>query len=374
MSVELSAVFLSADPLLSEAGAGAPAVRFDAGKAPSSTSRKRSARGYAWLLFAAALFLLQVLPYLSHRWVTDESWYAGPAYSIAHGDGVKDPAIGPNDIENHFDARPPGTALVIAAAFRCFGAGQVSARLGSVIAGLLILVVTYRLARDVLGEQAAIVAVLLVATDNLIVLTSRSARPEALTTLCILLSLLMMKQYAARPSLLWPLLSGLVIAAGTMFHITLLGYVCSIGLLAMLLDRRGSRFALRGVTAYAAGYLLGLVPFAVWILTAPLGRAGFRAEYLSRAVHIPLWTKFTQEAHRYADVFGFNMVHGLEDLPVRLPIPLLFLASSYLLWRYRRSWFWLELLLLAPSFLWLAYTVNKSSRYIAIIAPSSLWR
>jgi hypothetical protein len=68
-----------------------------------------------WLGLAILLFLLQTLPYLSYRWVTDESWYAGPAYSIAHGNGVADPAIGPNDLENHFDARPPGTAMVIAA-------------------------------------------------------------------------------------------------------------------------------------------------------------------------------------------------------------------------------------------------------------------
>ena len=324
-----------------------------------------------WVLAAAVLFLLQTLPYLSHRWVTDESWYAAPAYSIAHGHGIQDPAIGPNDLEHRFDARPPGTALVIATAFRLFGTSAVAARLGSVLAGLLIVVLTFLLARDVLGKEAAVVAMLLVTTDNLIVLTSRTARPEALTTLCVLLSLLAIQQYASRGLLRWPLGSGLLLALGTMFHITLLGYICSIGLLVIVLDWRARRFVLRGTLPFIAGYALGMMPFALWILNAPLGRAGFREEYLSRAVHASLKSKFLAEGHRYADILGFGMLHGhgLEQVPVRIAVPLLFCVASGLLWFYRRRWFWLELLLLLPSLLWLVYTVNKSSRYIALIAP-----
>jgi hypothetical protein len=37
---------------------------------------------------AILVFLLQALPYLTGRWLPDESWYAAPAYSIAHGHGV----------------------------------------------------------------------------------------------------------------------------------------------------------------------------------------------------------------------------------------------------------------------------------------------
>ena len=325
----------------------------------------------AWLSGAIILFLLQALPYLSHRWVTDESWYAGPAYSIAHGDGIKDPAIGPNDLENQFDARPPGTAMVIAACFRLFGTGQIPARLGSILAGLAIILLTYRLARDVIGEEGALIATFLVATDNLILLTSRTARPEALTTMAILASLLALAQYARHNRIVWAFLSGFVIAAGTMFHITVLGYIVSFGILAIILDRRRGSFPLRGAIAYTFGYALGLLPFAAWILTAPLGRAGFREEYLNRAAGTPLWSKFLQEGHRYSDLLGFNMLHGhgLESIPVRIPIPLFFLAASFLLWKLRRQWFYLELLLLTPTVLWLIYTANKSSRYLALVAP-----
>lgn len=86
---------------------------------------------------AIILFLLQTLPFLSHRWVADENWYAGPAYSFAHGGGIKDPAIGPNDLENHFDARSTGTAMVIAAAFRLFGRDEIPARRDRFLPGWL---------------------------------------------------------------------------------------------------------------------------------------------------------------------------------------------------------------------------------------------
>ena len=261
--------------------------------------------------------------------------------------------------------------MVIAAAFRMFGTGQIPARLGSILAGLAIILLTYRLACDLIGQEGALVAAFLVATDNLIVLTSRTARPEALTTMAILASLLAIDQYARRDRIAWAFLSGLLIAAGTMFHITVLGYILSFAILIIVLDRRQGRFPLRGATAYALGYAVGLAPFAAWLLTAPMGRAGFREEYLSRAVGVSLWSKFLQEGHRYSDLLGLNMLHGhgLESIPTRLPIPLFFLAASFLLWKLRRQWFYLELLLLTPTVLWLIYTANKSSRYLALLAP-----
>jgi hypothetical protein len=180
-----------------------------------------------------------------------------------------------------------------------------------------------------------------------------------------------MKQYARKDYIGWAFFSGLLIAMGTMFHITLLGYIVSIGILAIVLDRGRDRFPLRGAIGYGVGYALGLVPFATWILTAHMGRAGFRQEYLGKAESLSLWTKFLQEGLRYSDLLGLNMLHGhgLESIPVRLPIPLFFLTASFLLWKLRRRWFYLELLLLTPTVFWLIYTVNKTSRYCALLAP-----
>jgi hypothetical protein len=189
--------------------------------------------------------------------------------------------------------------------------------------------------------------------------------------MAILASLLAMKQYILKNFIGWAFLSGLFVAMGTMFHITLLGYIVSFGILAIIFDIRRGEFQLRGAISYTAGYGLGLLPFAAWIFVNPSGKIGFQKEYLNRAAGLPLWSKFLSEGHRYSDIFGINMFHGhgLESIPVRLPIPVFFVVASLLLWKLRRQWFYLELLLLAPSVLWLIYTANKSSRYLAILAP-----
>jgi 4-amino-4-deoxy-L-arabinose transferase-like glycosyltransferase len=357
-------------PPVSYRGSGEPVGAEAAAVLPTAGPMTRTGTR-VWLLFAIFLYFCQTVPYLSYRWVTDESWYSAPAYSIAHGDGIADPAIGANDTEHRLDARPPGTALVIAAAFRVFGTSAISARLGSIIAGLAIVLLTYFLARGLMGREGALVATFLVATDNLVVLTSRTARPEALTTMAVLASLLAMKNYGPKGRIWWAFASGLLMALGTMFHVTLAGFVISAGILAIVLDRRRGAFPLRGAIAYTSAYLIGLIPFAAWILTAPLGRVGFHEEFLGRAVSRTLWARFLQEGQRYNDLLGLHMLHGhgLDSIPVRLPIPLLFLAATYLLWKLRRQWFYLELLVLIPTVLWFIYTVNKSSRYLALLSP-----
>jgi hypothetical protein len=327
---------------------------------------------YGWLGFALFLFFLQTIPYLSYRWVTDDSWYSGPAYSRAHGKGVANPAFGPNEPESQLDARSPGTAIVIGAAFRLFGASPISARLGSMLAGVAIIFLIYSLARDVIGVQGALIATFLVATDNLIVLTCRSARPEPLTCMAVLAALLATKQYVCKGGAVWLFLSGLFFAMGTMFHVMLLGYIVAIGILVIVIDRKRPGFPLRGAIVYALGYAVGLIPFAAWILSSSQGRAAFSEDYLHRAAATNLWSRLLGEVHRYFDLLGLNMLHGhgLESVPIRLPIPLFFLGASFLLWKLRRQWFYLELLLLSPTVLWFFYmSTTKTSRYFALLAP-----
>ena len=330
-------------------------------------------RARVWLLLTVLLFLLQVLPWLSHRWVTDESWYAGPGVTLSQGHGLTDPGIGPNDLEHIVDVRPPGTAVVMAGFFRVLGTTEVAARMGSVLAGVALPLLLFLLVRDLFGEVPALLCALLAATDNFLVTTARTARPEALTACCIVLAMLPLKRYWRTAHLGWALLAGLVMAVGTMFHITLLGYIVAYGLLLIVLDHRAGRMPVRGALAYSVAYFAGLLPYAAWVLQMPngLGLTSFRFEFLHRTAGAGLPERLLQELPRYRDYVGVGMLHGhgLAVLPVRLPIPLALLAATYLLWRFRRSWFYLELLLLLPSMLWLVYTVNKSSRYLAILAP-----
>lgn len=316
------------------------------------------------------LLLVQSLPFLSYRWVTDESWYTGPGFSIAQGHGIADPAIGPNDLENHFDARPPGTAMVISGFFRVFGVGPSQARLGSLLAAIVALFAAGFLAYEYLEEWGALATVLVLATDNFLVASARTARPEALTTMAVMLSLVAMARYSrAEAKFGWAFFSGLLMALAAMFHITVLGFVISFGLLAIISDIRLKRSPFRGAASYSVGFLLGLVPFAVWILTNPSGKQGFRMEYLAR-VHETLAMKLIHEGKRYSDMLGFHQLHGgFAWVPVRAFVPFCLIVALGLVYRLRRQWFWTELLLLVPTLFWFIETANKSSRYFALAAP-----
>ena len=61
----------------------------------------------------------------------------------------------------------------MAASFRSFGAGQIQARLGSVLAGFVVVLLVWRLARPLIGPEGAAIAALVTATDNLLVATAR---------------------------------------------------------------------------------------------------------------------------------------------------------------------------------------------------------
>ena len=350
------------------------ANRYETGVQPDGFVRpfgtSMSTRHPVWLGIALIVFLLQVLPFLSYRWVTDESWYCAPGYSVSHGGGLADPAIGPNDVESRFDARPPGTALVIAGFLKLLGTGQTEARLGSVVAGLLVVLTVWRLAADVFGPEAAAVAAMMAGTENFLVAAARTARPEALTTMAVAFAMPAMYRYSTTLRLAWAVATGLLMALGAMFHITVLGYVIALGLLAIVVDRKSGRFPLAGAIAYSLGFLAGLMPFCVWILTTRLGPQGFREEHLART-HVILLQKLQMEVPRYRDMFGLHVLHGhgLDLVPVRLPIVLCVLAASFVLFRYARRWFYVELVLLIPTLLWFVETANKSSRYMALLAP-----
>jgi hypothetical protein len=126
---------------------------------------------------------------------------------------------------------------------------------------------------------------------------------------------------------------------------------------------------LRGALVYTLSFAAGLIPFVTWILTAPLGKRGFREEYLSRSGS-NIFVRLIHEGSRYRDVLGIGTLHSplLQQVPVRIFIPLTFLIASWLLWRHRRTWFLIECVLLVPTACWFIEMVNKSSRYLTLLA------
>ena len=132
------------------------------------------------MAFGALLLLLaQALPLFQHRWVVDESWYSIPGFTYLQEGAIRNPTFAETDHESKADMRPPAMPLTHAAVFGVFGPGVWQARLPSLIASVIIVLVTFLLASRLAGPIAASLAAFLVATNNFLFLATRTARPEA---------------------------------------------------------------------------------------------------------------------------------------------------------------------------------------------------
>jgi 4-amino-4-deoxy-L-arabinose transferase-like glycosyltransferase len=233
------------------------------GASPGGESRAFAVRpAPLWILWLGlAVLLMQAAPYLSYRWLPDESWYAATGYSAEQGTGFKDVALAPNDIEGRIDTRPPGTALSAALIFRTLGVSAAKARLAPLLAGLGIVSLVFLFARQVFDEASTLIAVLLAACDTFVVGASRTVRPEALTTLFVMLALLALLGYSRRGRWIFALLAGMAMGVGALCHITIGGFIAACAVLVFVLDVRRGVLPVRGVACFLAGFFAALLPF-----------------------------------------------------------------------------------------------------------------
>ena len=144
------------------------------------------------LLLASAclLLLIQCLTFPRTRFVEDEGWNSDVSMTWMREGRLRMSSF-PADLSYRVDARPPLLALAIGETFRWLGAGVLQARLSSILAGVGVVIVAYFLGMEWGGVWAAWVAALLMACDNLLLITARSARPEPHTTLFACLGILL---------------------------------------------------------------------------------------------------------------------------------------------------------------------------------------
>lgn len=81
---------------------------------------------------------------------------------------------------------PPTAKLIMALGIRLFGFTPVSVRLGSAVAGLLVLVCVWRLGARLRGEDCGALAMLLAAGDGMLFVMSRLAMNDVYLTACVI--------------------------------------------------------------------------------------------------------------------------------------------------------------------------------------------
>jgi len=321
------------------------------------------------LAFACLLLLLQCLTFPRTRFVEDEGWNSDVSLTWMREGRLRMSSF-PATLASRVDARPPLLALAMGETFRWLGAGVLQARLSSILAGVGVVMVAYFLGMEWGGAWAACFAALLMACDNFLLITARSARPEPYTTLFACLGILSYYISRRKNSAGWSFLAAVSIGIAINFHPLGIGFALAGGAL-MMMDLRGAVVRSRRAWAYVLGLALAIAPYAWWLSSDELHRAGFRATYMSRAVGASPWERLAGEAARLSDFVGLGSqrLPLPFHLPYRLHIALIAAGALVYLFRRRPRLAGEIAVVLGVNFLWWVFMVNKSARYITVLTP-----
>jgi len=169
-----------------------------------------------YLLSIASYFLLQVffLDSVTNIWI-DEPWYANTSFNFSQGRGLIDTAVG-SSVDGIFNFLYP---LGLGVFFKAFGTSLMTARLFSVLIGLIALLGIIQILRTVkVGNKCVFFGSLIYIFCSVNYIVYRTARPEAFEVALIiwgLYFLLLGFTKSQNKSYFW---SGLITSASFLCH------------------------------------------------------------------------------------------------------------------------------------------------------------
>ncbi len=329
-----------------------------------SWTARRAATGV--LTVACLVLLAEATTLMRTRWVEDESWLANGAWTLLQEGTLRMP-IFPAASNVVVDVYPPLQRLAMVPSFAAFGLGEVQARSVSALAAIATVIVVFVLAFQLAGPTGAAVAALLLATDNFLVVSARTARPEAQVTLLCWLAVLMSCAVEQNRSSKWALGSGVVAGLSILTHPLGIAFVVAIGLFHLLHLRasRGGSFCL-----FTLGVVVALTPYLVWCFWDAAHIASFRTAWIDKAQE-PFMARIIGEPDRWADFAGFGSQRVAVPLhiPFRIHIVAALIAAFLTLASLRpKLASWLFILLLINAGWWLLM-VGKGPRYMTAVSP-----
>jgi 4-amino-4-deoxy-L-arabinose transferase-like glycosyltransferase len=332
----------------------------------------RSAVTRARLLaaFACLFFLFEQLPYFQTRWIEDESSYSDAAWTFAHEGRIRMSMYPPIDIGSVVDVRPPAMPIALGAAFRAVGMGVWQARLLPLLFGLGTIVLTYLLGTQLAGRWAGAIAACLVATDNVLFVSARTTRPEAIVTFLDVLAFLLFLHAMRRNS--WWLALGAGLSAGIAMNFHINGVIAPLAMALWALYEYGVSVVRRPVAwVFAVVVLLSMAPYVIWVNADPVHRQAYREMQALGTEVQQASSRFQGELMRYRDFLGIaNAKISLPvRIPMRAPLAMVIIAGLVVLFRQNRKVFWSLALLLAACMGWWYYLANKNVRYTVVASP-----
>ena len=246
---------------------------------------------------------------------TDEGWFVGIAWRLAQTGHMGSPTLVPWGFSNWLPQvhdytywQMPGFFLVWAPWLKLVGCGLFAARVLSVILGLLLILIWYRIVLYLTGrKEVALLALVLCSADLMTIVRCTQARMDALSVFVTFSAFLVYLSQREKSLPRAVFLGHLLAAAGMMVHPNGVLGVAGIIILQLYYDRRRLTPGLLLYTA--APYLMIGSAYGVYVLQAPhawqvqLGRHS--AGRFSGVLH-PLRSIAAEIRDRYYHSFGFS--------------------------------------------------------------------
>ena len=320
------------------------------------------------LALCCVLMLAESLILIHTRWVEDDNWYSVKGWTLATEGRIRIPVF-PFDGEHVSNVITTLHALTLGGVFKLFGLGIVQARLTSGVFATLLVIVIYHLASDIAGPAYALVAALITATDSILLVAARTARPEAETAFFCWLAMLLIERALSRGSPRLGFYAGLSCGLGLICHPMAFPFFCAMALFCCAQYRK--RVIASPVTgASLGGVAMVVVPYLAWCFSDVPHRAAFQAGYLDR-IPLALHDRIMGELMRWSDFIGVSSLRVplLPHVPLRLHIVVILAAAFWIFARKARPYGLAALALLLLNLGWLLFMVTKTPRYVAILAP-----
>lgn len=323
-----------------------------------------------WVLLAGSCILLfaQSLILINTRWVEDDSWYSIKGWTLATEGRIRMPVF-PDDPEYVSNVITTLHADTLGATFAIFGLGIVQARIVSGIFAVGLVIVVFFLASNIAGRTCGALAALIVATDSILMVAARTARPEAETVFLSWLALLLFERAVALHSLKLGFASALACGLGLICHPLALPFFAAILLFCCL--KYGWRVWKEPLAwVFVAGVSIVLIPYLVWCFSDAAHIAGFQAGYMERVAQ-PFRNRLFEEVNRWSDFIGLSSLRVplLPHVPLRAHVAVILIVAFAFFARRDRRFGLAALALLAINLAWLIFLVNKGPRYLVMLSP-----
>lgn len=308
-----------------------------------------------------------------HLWL-DEAYFSNPAYNLAiAGNFGTSMSYGLYNIANITYWQPPVYFLLLASSFKVFGFGLFQGRIVSVFLGLITVIFTYLLSKELFNKKIAILASIFLIANPFFFFICREIRMDIAVACFGLMAVFFIVLALRRSNPIYYFCSSFFSILAILSHWN--GLISIITVLAIIFiyktDWRNKRFDLRSkeILYLTLGMLIPLIPYLLFIsldLNAFLGQFMTNIQTKSSVLQ-----NIILEASRYDLLLQYLNISLNRFYQSFLIInSILIVLALYLnIYKKNRNGLLLIFIILLQIFLFAILVSRKSYWYLGIILP-----